>query len=65
MKTKYVSPTAQTVRLRAGGMLALSFYDSPSSGSPVTADTEVDGGGQWGAQKDGGNDGGIWRWMEN
>lgn len=65
MKTKYESPAAQTVCLRAESMLALSFYDNSSSGSPATADTEAEGGGMWGAQKEGGNDGGIWRWMEN
>ncbi len=71
MKTAYESPAARTVRLSAEGMMALSFFEGSSSGSGgtggagITADPETKGGGQWGAGKDGGYNGNVWKYLED
>lgn len=60
-KTAYTSPASAVVRLRTEGMMAMSFHDKTGE----TADTEDQGGGQWGEERNNDDVSNVWHYMED
>ncbi len=60
-KTAYTSPASASVRLRTEGIMAMSFHDKTDTD---IADTEENGGGQWGNDRCNDDVSNMWKYMD-